>query len=133
MFAATVGCRQPAGGGFTVKGWQSVPGFPHHSHHFIIRNAVSAVGEQGVIGAGKRLSCCKGIALDAGNLHQPGHEVAGQTQALYIPAPQVGTIRVHRFEAHVVGVHRQLLFWTQMIFTAPSGKCDGALFTAERG
>ncbi len=56
--------------------------FFHNPDDIIIRDTVTAVGEEGIVGAGQGLGRGKCVALDTGNLDQPGNRITGQAEVV---------------------------------------------------
>ena len=68
--------------GFLVERRQVVSGLLHHFYYTVERHAVMAVGEGGISVGIQGTGGCVGVALDAGNLHQPAYRVARHAQVM---------------------------------------------------
>src|ERR687890_1389717 len=74
--------RQPATGGFLVLVLHVRTGLAHGLDRLVQRDVVPAVAADGHAGRGDGLDRADGVALDAGDLHQPADRVAGEPEVV---------------------------------------------------
>src|SRR5215211_9501969 len=74
--------RQPATGGLLVLVLHVRAGLAHGLDRLVQRDVVPAVAAHGHPGGGDGLDRADGVALDAGDLHQPTHRVAGEAEVV---------------------------------------------------
>src|ERR687889_212099 len=74
--------RQPATGGLLVLVLHVRAGLAHGLDRLVQRDVVPAVAAHGHPGGGDGLDRSHGVALDARDLHQPTHRVAGEAEVV---------------------------------------------------
>src|SRR5919112_2973412 len=73
---------QPATGGLLVLVLHVCAGLAHRLDGLVQRDVVPTVAVQGHARRGDRLDRADRVALDAGDLHQPAHRVAGEPEVV---------------------------------------------------
>src|SRR5687768_2551082 len=94
--------RQPATGGLLVLVLHVRTGLAHGLDRLVQRDVVPAVAADGHAGRGDGLDRADGVALDAGDLHQPADRVAGEPEVV-LDADLGGVLHLLRRPADHLG------------------------------